>query len=511
MSEVISSNKRIAKNTLMLYIRMLLLMLVNLYTSRVVFNVLGVEDYGLYSVVGSIVIFLGFVNASMTAASQRFLSYSKGHGDLASQTSMFNSLSVTHIITALLIFVIAEPGGIFYIETYLNVAPEKISAAHIVFQFSLFSLLIKTTTVPYNAAIIANERMSAFAYISIGEVALQLSSALILKHILHNQLIWYAVMMFLTVLCTQIGYVLYSKIHFKECRSCRTWDKKTVKEVFSYSGWNLLGTFSSVTIDQGVNMLLNSFFGVIVNASRGIAFQVSGAITTLSGNFQQAMNPQIVKSYASNDLSNMHRLIIKGTRFSFYLLLIFSAPIFFNITQVLSIWLNAVPEYATTFCRLILINALISACSGPLLTGAMATGHIKKYQIIVASINLLNLPISWIGLKLLPNPYLTVYVMILLSIIAFIARLLLVSQMIKLPKRLFLTDAILRMGFVSVVSGGGLWLIYNNMGPSESLGGLIFRLFVSFLFVISIISLIGISKQERNSIIQTIKSRIPGI
>ena len=329
MSEVISSNKRIAKNTLMLYIRMLLLMLVNLYTSRVVFNVLGVEDYGLYSVVGSIVIFLGFVNASMTAASQRFLSYSKGHGDLASQTSMFNSLSVTHIITALLIFVIAEPGGIFYIETYLNVAPEKISAAHIVFQFSLFSLLIKTTTVPYNAAIIANERMSAFAYISIGEVALQLSSALILKHILHNQLIWYAVMMFLTVLCTQIGYVLYSKIHFKECRLCRTWDKKTVKEVFSYSGWNLLGTFSSVTIDQGVNMLLNSFFGVIVNASRGIAFQVSGAITTLSGNFQQAMNPQIVKSYASNDLSNMHRLIIKGTRFSFYLLLIFSAPIFF--------------------------------------------------------------------------------------------------------------------------------------------------------------------------------------
>ena len=490
---------------------MLLLILVNLYTSRIVLNVLGVADYGLYSVVGSIVIFLGFVNASMTTASQRFLSYTKGNGDIPVQSKMFSSLFITHLITALTILIIAEPIGVFYIEHYLNVAPEKLPAAHIVFQFSLFSLLIKTVTVPYNAAIIANERMSAFAYISIGEAILQLSAVLILKHILHNQLVWYAFMMFLTVLGTQLSYILYSRIHFDECRCRRNWDKQSIREIFSYSGWNLLGTFSSVTIDQGVNMLLNSFFGVVVNAARGIAFQVSGAIATLSGNFQQAMNPQIVKSYACMDLTTMHRLIIKGTRFSFYLLFIFSAPIFFNITQVLDIWLKTVPEYATTFCRLILINALISACSGPLLTGAMATGHIKRYQLIVASINLMNLPISWIGLKLFPNPYLTVYVMIVLSIIAFIARLLLVSQMIKLPKSLFLKDAIFRMGVVSVISGAGLWLICNNIEPSESLSGLILRLFISFLFVISIISVIGITKQERHSIIRTIKSRISSI
>lgn len=505
------NNRRIAKNTVMLYIRMLLLMLVNLYTSRIVINALGVEDYGLYSIVGSVVICLGFVNSSMTAASQRFLAYSKGKGDIREQIRMFNSVSIAHYIIAFFIFIIAETGGIFYIENYLNVAHEKIPTAHFVFQFSLCSLLIKTSCVPYNASIIANERMSAFALLSILEAGLQLSVAIILRYILANQLIWYAFMMFFTVFCTQMGYMLYSRTHFQECRLCHAWDKKTVKDVFSYSGWNLLGTLSSVAIDQGVNMLLNSFFGVIVNAARGIAFQVSGAIASLSGNFQQAMNPQIVKSYACGDLANMHQLILKGTRFSFFLILIFSAPIFFNITSVLTIWLGFVPEYAAVFCQLILINALISACSGPLLTGAMATGQIKKYQLIVASINLLNLPVSWVVLKFFPNPYLTVYIMIVLSIIAFVTRLFLVSEMIGLSKKQFLKQTISRVFVVALIIGCVLGIIYTNLASSVSLLLLLVRFFLSFLFVVGVILIIGITPNERRNIMQIIRTRLSHI
>lgn len=511
MASISGNNRRIAKNTAMLYIRMLLLMLVNLYTSRIVINALGVEDYGLYSIVGSVVICLGFVNSSMTAASQRFLAYSKGQGDVQEQTRMFNSVSMAHYIIAFVIFILAETGGVFYIEEFLNVAPEKINTAHVVFQFSLCSLLIKTTFVPYNASIIANERMSAFALLSILEAGLQLSVAVILRYILTNQLIWYAFMMFFTVFCTQLGYMIYSRTHFQECKLCHAWDKKTVKDVFSYSGWNLLGTLSSVAIDQGVNMLLNSFFGVIVNAARGIAFQVSGAIASLSGNFQQAMNPQIVKSYACGDLTNMHQLIMKGTRFSFFLILIFSAPIFFNINSVLTIWLGFVPEYAAIFCQLILINALISACSGPLLTGAMATGRIKKYQLIVASINLLNLPVSWVVLKFFPNPYFTVYIMIVLSVIAFVARLFLVSEMIGLSKRQFLTQTIFRVFVVALIIGSVLGVIYTNLKTSVSLLVLLVRLFLSFLFVIGVISIIGITSRERRSIMQIIRTRLSHI
>ena len=318
-------------------------------------------------------------------------------------------------------------------------------------------------------------------------------------------------MMFFTVFCTQMGYMLYSRTHFQECRLCHAWDKKTVKDVFSYSGWNLLGTLSSVAIDQGVNMLLNSFFGVIVNAARGIAFQVSGAIASLSGNFQQAMNPQIVKSYACGDLANMHQLIMKGTRFSFFLILIFSAPIFFNITSVLTIWLGFVPEYAAVFCQLILINALISACSGPLLTGAMATGQIKKYQLIVASINLLNLPVSWVVLKFFPNPYLTVYIMIVLSIIAFVTRLFLVSEMIGLSKKQFLKQTISRVFVVALIIGCVLGIIYTNLASSVSLLLLLVRIFLSFLFVVGVILIIGITPNERRNIMQIIRTRLSHI
>lgn len=487
---------------------MLVLMAVNLYASRVVINALGVKDYGLYSVVGSIVIFMGFVNNSMTAASQRFLAYTKGSGTVEEQNSMFCSVSLSHILIALTLFVIGELLGVFYIERYLNVDSDRYVAAHWVFQFSLMSLLMKTLTVPYHASIIANEKMTAFAYISLIEGGLQLFAAMILALFSGERVVYYAGFMFLSVLATQSAYILYSRMHFEECRMGRKWKNDDVKSIFGYSGWNLLGAFSGVASSQGVNMLLNSFAGVVVNAARGIAFQVEAAITSLSGNFQSAINPQIVKNYATKDLERMHSLIMIGTRFSFYLLLIFAAPIFVNMEEVLTVWLKIVPDYSVWFCKLMLIYALISSLSGLLLTGAMATGRIKKYQIIVAGINLMNLPLSYLVLRLSGNPYQPFIVLLALAVIAFAARLTLVSQMISLSKRAFFKEVILPVFAVMIVLSLILLIFYINNSVSGNVWMLILKVGVTFVATVAVIVTIGIKKSERLIVMNFIKNKI---
>ncbi len=487
---------------------MLVLMGVNLYASRVVINALGVEDYGLYSVVGSVVIFMGFVNNSMTAASQRFLAYTKGGGSVEEQNSMFCSVSASHILIAVILFLLGETLGVLYIENYLNVAPDKYAAAHWVFQFSLASLLMKTITVPYHASIIANEKMTAFAYISLIEGGLQLFAALMLSCFSADRVVFYAALMFLSVFATQSAYIIYSRLHFAECQFARRWKGEDVKHIFSYSGWNLLGAFSGVASSQGVNMLLNFFAGVVVNAARGVAFQVEAAITSLSGNFQSAINPQVVKNYAAKDLGRMHMLIMTGTRFSFFLLLIFAAPIFVNMEEVLTIWLKIVPEYAVGFCKLMLVYALIASLSALLLTGAMATGRIKKYQIIVAGINLLNLPLSYLVLKLNGDPYMPFFVLIMLAVIAFVARLTLVSQMISLSKRAFAKEVLQPIAMVMIVLVLVLAFYCSQNNVTDSVLMLILKLGVTFTVTIAVIMLLGVKKTEREMVVGFIKKKI---
>lgn len=502
-----SNNKRIAKNTLMLYIRMVLLMLVNLYTSRIVLQVLGVEDYGLYSIVGAVVIFLGFINISMASASQRFLSYYQGKGVFEELSSAFNSIQVVQFIISVLIFVLGETIGVIYIEYFLNVDPAKLSAAHIVYQFSLFSFIIKTLTVPYNASIIANERMNIFALYSIIEALLQLVVVFVLQTVVDNKLVVYALMMFLSVFIVQMCYRIYCLRNFKECKFRRNWSKAVVKDVFFYSGWNLLGSLSSVAIDQGINMILNSFFGVVVNAARGIAFQVSGAVASLSGNFQQALNPQIVKTFAEQEFVMMHALVIKGTRFCFYLLLLLSIPVIFNMHYLLELWLGAVPDYTETFCKLVLINSLINAFSGSLMMGALATGKIKTYQLVVASINLFNIPASILCLYFYRDPYVTVYVMIALSIIAFVARLILSGRMIGMSISLFLKRAVMPSVVVLLLSV--TWSVVVDFFINDfNLWQVIARIILSVIGTVLFIAIVGVSKNERYMVLDAIKQKI---
>lgn len=492
----------------MLYFRMLLLMVVTLYTSRVVLKELGVEDYGLYAVVGSITTFLGFINTSMTAAAQRFLSYSKGKDGTKGQNEMFNSVFLAQTCITLLTLLIGEILGVLYIQNFLNVAPERLPAAHIVFQCSLFAFLCKAISVPYTASIIANEHMSAYAKISIIEGLFLLLVVILLPFANTDKLICYAFSMFAVTFLIQSGYRIYCKKHFSECHIKKTWNKQNIRSIFNYAGWNLLGAFSAVTIDQGVNIILNSFFGLIVNAARGFAFQVSAAVASLSGNFQQAINPQIVKTYACNDFTGMHNLIMKGTRLSFFMLFALAIPIMFNLEEVLRLWLGEVPRYTLLFCQLAIINSLITSFSGMLLTGAMATGNIKKYQIIVASINLMNLPLSWGCLCLYPNPYLTMYIMIGISIIAFFTRLYLVSELIQLSKIQFIKKVFVPVVKVCALVLSILFLFYHHIEIPSGIVPLTPFIILCLCVVLISIFLFGINQQERQMALTFIKKKI---
>lgn len=503
-----TSNKRIAKNTMMLYVRMIFVLLVTLYTSRVVLRALGVEDYGLYSVVGSVVTFLGFLNTSMASASQRFLAFAKGKEDYELQNSTFNSTIRVQWVIAGFVLLLCETIGVTYINSYLNVDPVKLPAAHIVFQFSIATFVFNTITVPYNASIIANERMDIFALFSIIEVLLKLGVAFLLPYFTANTIVYYAVFMFVSACVIREMYALYCRHNFKECKLGHNADKQIIKEMLSYSGWNLMGTFSGVATNQGVNMILNSFFGVVVNAARGISFQVSGAMAQLYSNFQQALNPQIVKSYAAGDKLRMHFLITQGTRLAFFLLFICALPIMFNIDGVLKLWLGEVPDFTAIFCILVITNSLINTMSQSLLMGAMATGKIRKYQIIVASINVMNLPLSYIALKIYPNPYLTTYIMIGLSTLAFIVRLLLVHQMINLSVSGFLKRAVLPI-VITVIISVTLAFGLNIVLPfNESVGRILVRLVILFVFCCSIVASFGMSKDERQLVISFVLKKI---
>ena len=501
------NNKRIAKNTLMLYIRMVLLMLVNLYTARIVLQALGVEDYGLYSIVGAVVIFLGFINNSMSAASQRFLSFYQGKGDEEKLSSVFNSILVVQGIISLIILLLGETCGVLYIQYVLNVDASKIPIAHIVYQFSLLSFISKTLNVPYNASIVANERMDAFALISIAEGLLQLIVVFVLQLLPEHRLVAYAAMMFATMVIIQCCYHIYSAYHFKECKIRRNWDKVVIREIFAYSGWNLLASLSVVLVQQGVNMILNSFFGVIVNAARGISFQVNGAIASLSGSFQQSINPQIIKSYAEKEREKMYALVMNGTRFSFYLLLVLIVPVFFNMKSLLQLWLGNVPPYTEMFCRLVLLNHFSVVLADSLRVGTMATGRIRNFQVVISVLYMLNVPLSIIGLYIYPNPYLTAYIMIGLYILAFIASLIIASQIIGMSIMVFIKKTLIPV--LSVMSLSFLCAcIIDKLIVNSSIIILTGRMIAMVIMSFIVIYFVGITNKERIAAVNFIKKKM---
>lgn len=497
------NNKRIAKNTIVLYVRMIFVLLVALYTSRVLLDVLGVEDYGVYNVVGGVVTMLGFFNGAMVSSTQRFFSFAIGQEDIEQLNRNYSTILLIQGGLALLVILLAETVGLWFVRTYLVIPPERMSAALWVYHFAVFSFVLSMLQVPFTALIITHERMNVYALISIGDVALKLLLVLILPYLPFDKLISYAVLLFCVALITCSAYVLYCKVRLRYVRVIKRFDRNLFRVLLSYMGWNLWGNSAAVIMGQGINILLNIFFGPAVNAARAIAYQVQGALNQLVANFQLALNPPIVKSYARGEMDYMHRLIISGSKLSFFLLLLFAIPVGLEAPLLLSIWLKDVPLHTVLFTNLILIVGCIDSLSGTLMTAAQASGKIKKYQMFVGLLLILNLPVSYAVLKLGGSPESTMVVAVVISLIALFIRLWIISPLVQLSVSTYCREALVPVILTSIPSIGMGYGVRRLVGADDLLHGLLVML-LSFTISATFVYLLGLSQHER----QIVRSRI---
>lgn len=454
MSNTTSNNARIAKNTMLLYIRMVFTLCVSLYTSRVVLNALGVEDFGIYNVVGGVISMFSFICSAMSATSQRYLSYEIGRNNISQLGIVFNCTIQVHLILSLVVLLLGETLGLWFVVTQLVIPEDRFFAAVFVYHISIATAIVSFMSVPFNADIVAHEKMSAFAYISILEVSLKLLVALLITIAPIDKLIFYASALLISQLLIIICYILYARKYFSETHSRFIVDLPLLKKMFSFAGWSFIGNFAGMLYSQGINMLLNIFFGPIVNAARGIAIQIQGALQQFVGNFQMAINPQITKNFASNNLEQMHSLMFRSARFSFCLLFIPALPVLLELEYILHIWLGQVPVYTSLFARIMICISLTYTMANPCLIANQATGHVKKYQIWVTTLILMILPISYFALKLGAPAYSVFVVQLLLELVAMIPRMLILRKDLKLPIRSYFSNMytpIIGVVFVSII------------------------------------------------------------
>ena len=452
MSNNTSNNKRIAKNTAVLYIRMIVMMIISFYTSRVMLNALGVEDYGINNVVGGLVAMFSLISSSLSSSVSRFITFGLGKGDIQQLKRTFSTAINIHIILAIIVIIAIETIGVWFLNNKMNIEADRMNAANWVLHCSTITFAIGLLSVPYNAAIIAHEKMSAFAYMTIFDAVAKLAIVFGIKYYGGDKLILFAILNIIPIVISQIIYWLYSKYKFEECTYEFGWDKKTTKEIGGFAVWNFIGCTAGLMKDQGVNIAINVFTGPVINAARGIAMQVNSIVSRFIQNFTIALNPQIIKDYAAGNLERMHKLIFTGTRFSYFLFMFLSIPIFFEIESILLLWLGQVPEHTVLFTRLVLILTLCEIISQTLITAQSATGKIRNYQIVVGGILLMNFPISYLLLHLGFAPEVTVVVAIIISQICLMARLLFLRTMVKLPVKQFIKEVYFKVIIVTILS-----------------------------------------------------------
>lgn len=488
---------------------MLLTMAVSLYTSRVVLQALGVEDYGIYNVVGTFVAMFTVLSGSLSAAISRFITFELGREDTDRLKRVFSSAVTIQIVLALIIITLAESLGLWFLNHKMVIPIERIEAANWVYQFSILTFCINLISVPYNAAIIAHERMSAFAYISILEVLGKLFVAFSITISPIDKLILYGLLLMLIAVIIRIIYGYYCKRYFEECTYHFYFDKSLLKEMFGFAGWNFIGATSSVLRDQGGNVVINMFCGPAVNAARGIAIQVSHAVQGFVTNFMTALNPQITKSYASGNHDYMMTLIFQGARLSFYILLILSLPVILNAHYILSVWLGIVPEHTVAFVQLTLIFAMSESLANPLVTAMLATGRIRNYQLVVGGLQILNLPVSYLFLRMGYAPEYVFIIAIIISVCCEMARLYMLRGMIKLPIRQFLQKVYLNVIIVSVAASILPYFVFK--GTDESFLNLLWTSLLCVVCTVISILYIGCNKEERIFVtnkLQNIKNKI---
>lgn len=503
-----SENNRIVKNTLFMYLRMLLVMAMTLYTSRVVLHVLGVDNYGIYNVVGGVVVLFTFINQAMATATQRFFSYELGKDEKGDISKIFSISLRIHLCIAGIILILAETIGLWFLNTKMNFLESSMYDVNWVYQLSIATCLLNILRVPYNGLVISYERMSFLALNSIMESILKLIIVFLLLITLVNKLILYS---FLTLVVTgliTVEYIVFSKKNFKEVKYRNTNYCKETVEIIKFSGWATFGSVANVGYQQGINILLNIGYGVVVNAAAAIATQIYVAIFQFVGGFQQALNPQLIKTESQHNVNRQQSLIFRSAKFSFFIMLIIAIPIIVNMSYILTFWLGEYPIQTIQFSQLIIIGALIECLSGPLWVTIFATGKIRLYQIIVSIVLLLNLPFSYILIKADCSPSVVFVVRIALFIIALIVRLIFLRKLTNLSILEFVHKVILPIIYVmtplAVISYG--WI--NFIGISESFGDLIWQSLTLIISSIIMTGFWGLTKEEKEFLFGIIQSRM---
>lgn len=452
MSTSTINNKRIAKNTLLLYVRTLLLIIISLYTSRVVLEVLGVEDYGIYNVVGGVVAMFSMISGSLSTSISRFITFELGKGDKERLRSVFSTSMNIQIGIALVVLLLGEVAGKWFIDNYINIPINRLEAANWVLHCSLLMFCINLISLPYNACLIAHEHMKAFAHVSILEGVLKLLICYLIVISPFDKLVSYSILLVIVALVIRIIYGVYCKRHFEESRYKWIYSPALLKQMTGFAGWSFLTNVCYILNTQGVNILINMFFGVVLNAARGIATQVDGIIMQFVGNFTMAINPQITKSYAAGERIEMFKLICRGAKFGYYMLLLLALPLLFETAFVLNVWLKEVPEYTVIFLRLTIIASMINTLGNTGYTACMATGTLKRYVIVISSVGFLVFPLTWIAYQCgLPAEsayiaFIIVYAMVL------IVRLYLMRGLLDFPPKMFIKDVVLRVSVVTLAS-----------------------------------------------------------
>ena len=496
---------RIAKNTIILYIRMIVMIFIGLFTSRVILNTLGVENYGIYNVVGGIVAMFGIITSSLSSSISRFITVELGTNNIERLKKIFSTSVTVQLIISVIIVILIEIIGLWFLHNKINIPIERLDEATFVMHCSVITFAVSLNTMPYNATIIAHEKMGIFSYITLLDAILKLAVVYLLYVSPFDKLETYAVLLLLVSVIVQLIQFIYCRRQFQECRFSWLLDKQLLKEMSSFSGWSFAGNASYIINTQGINLLINIFFGVTINAARGIATQVDTMIQGFVNNFTTAMNPQIMKSYAAKDLQYMHQLVMSGSKFAYFLMLFFAIPICLETDIILTLWLKQVPEYSVPFVRLSLLTSMMTALGSTLTTSQSATGHIKYSSMVTSFLTFLDFPLSYFVFKIGYSPTSCYIIHFILYSLLQLLKIFLVKNYIKLSVKLYLKEVFLKVFLVSIVAFILPYLIYIILDSS----------FLRFLFVITMsaistlvsIYLLGLTSVEKQLIINIIKKR----
>ena len=504
MAEISQDNKRMAKNTVYLYLRMLISLAISLYTSRAILDALGVQDYGIYEVVGGFVTMFSVLIGSIRSAAQRFITFSLGKGDLDNQRKTFSTFSSLFLILSAILFVVIEIVGLLCLDTALNIPADRMDMAYFVFHCSVITFIITLIAVPYNASVIAHEKMDFFAIVSLGESFSKLLLVYILYKTGYDRLMVYAIFLCLVSVVVRLIYSGYCHRHFVETKGKLSIDKPILKKILSYSVWMIIGTSSAVFKEQGVNLVINRFFGVAMNTARGVGNQISSVVGMFSGSIGQAINPQITKSYAAGEVQRSIKLTFFSTKVQGLMMLVICVPLFIEMDYVLALWLKEVPYYASVFARWALILTVCRNLENSIVPLMLAVGKVKYPQLVAATTMILNLPLSWLALKWGAEASSTMVIGCVIEIVVLALVALFLRSYIKFPVRSYFFTSVIPVMIVGVIAALlPEWIKYQL--PADSFLSFFLVCGIAFIITCLLSFFIALNKEEKTLVINMAK------